>query len=116
MPTPIEELEGRYRCRHLVSGNECGLAGQESKCPTMAQEGFGGEKPICRLARSVANGTECNSCHIRCGAVAGSVRRALRAEDPALRDGTVKNVLKNACCGWEPKPPVSNRLPGGGAP
>lgn len=118
MPTPtkeIEELEGRrYRCRHLAYGDTCGLAGQADKRPTMAQEGFGGKRPMCRLALTVAKGTtECSSCHIRCAAVVRNVRQALLAADPALRDGAVKATLRNACCGWEPKAPVSNRLPGG---
>lgn len=114
MSTPIEELERRqYRCRHLVDGDTCGLADQEDKRPTLAQEGLDGERPICRLARSVARGTDCNGCHIRCAATAGNVRRALLAADPAQRDGAVKAALRGACCGWEPKAPVSNRLPGG---
>lgn len=118
MPTQtgeIEELEGRrYKCRHLADGYKCGLAGQKDKRPTMAQEGFDDEKPTCRLAHTVAKGTtDCNSCHIRCAAVAGNVRRALLAADPAQRDGAVKVALRNACCGWEPRAPVSNRLPGG---
>ena len=45
--------------------------------------------------------------------VLGNVRQALRIEDPAQRDEALKTALKNACCGWEPRPPVSNRLPGG---
>ena len=58
MSTPIEELERRqYRCRHLAYGDTCGLAGQENKRPTLAQEGFGDERPTCRLAHTVAKGT-----------------------------------------------------------
>lgn len=115
MSTPIEELERRqYRCRHLADGDRCGLAGQKNKRPTLAQEDIDGERPTCRLARSVAKGTDCSSCHIRCAAAAGDVRRALLAADPAQRDVAVKAVLRNACCGWEPKAlAVSNRLPGG---
>ena len=118
MPTPtgkIEELEGRrYKCRHLADGDTCGLAGQEGKRPTMAQEGFGGERPMCRLAHTVAKGTtDCSTCYIKCGAAVRNVRRALQVDDLALRDEAVRAVLKGACCGWEPKAPVSNRLPGG---
>lgn len=110
----IKELMGRYRCRHLADGDACGLADQENKRPTMAQEGFGDERPTCRLARTVAKGTtNCGSCHIRCAAVIRDVRQALLAEDPAQRDVLMKVTLRNACRGWEPKPPVSNRLPGG---
>lgn len=80
----------------------------------MAQEGFGYERPMCRLAHTVAKGTtNCNNCHIRCTAAIRNVRQALLAADPAQRDGAVKAALGSACCGWEPKAPVSNRLPGG---
>lgn len=119
MPTQtgkIEELEGRrYRCRHLACGDTCGLAGQEDERPTMAQEGFDGERPMCRLAHTVAKGTtNCNSCHIRCATVIRNVRHALLAADPAQRDEAVKVALRTACCGWEPRAlAVSNRLPGG---
>lgn len=113
-----ELMNRRYMCRHVVNGDICNLAGQENKRPTMAQDGLSlidkSERPVCRIVRTIVEGTStCDSCPMKCAATIKAVRRALEIGDPVLREGTVKTVLRNACCGWQPRPPVSNRLPGG---